>query len=250
MPELSTDIVNPTPLPIDAVHSLAALQFVLLQYGDGQPFPTKNFPGWSIQFQYSSENDTKHAYLWPRSGETKKYIRFIGQEKNSLNIPWLEIILPDGTAYPSTPVELFNPQDPQNPTDGNEKLILFPVFLGKMTQDQRQLFSDVYLSHPERFASLFEYPNIDLAQEGGYYSKLGTNSYYDPTSLDSLLGMEGNDVRNIDYVNHETGGWYAYFPIELQTFMPLLKDNPVQETNPFQAQLTPSLQRVVLVISP
>jgi hypothetical protein len=108
VPEFSKDLVHPTPVSIDHIHSLAALKWLLLQYGDGQPFPTKNFPGWSIQFQYSPENDTKHAYLWPRSGETNKYIRFIGQEKNSLNIPWLEIILPDGTAYPSAPVELFN----------------------------------------------------------------------------------------------------------------------------------------------
>jgi hypothetical protein len=187
--EFSKDLVHPTPVSIDHIHSLAALKWLLLQYGDGQPFPTKGPIGWSIQFQYSPENNTKYAFLRLRNGEPSQYIR-IGKEKNLLNIPWLEIILPDGTAYPSTPVELFNPQDPQNPTDGNEKLILFPVFLGKMTQDQRQLFSDVYLSHPERFATLFNDPNIDLAQEGGYYSKLGTNSYYDPTPLDSLLGME------------------------------------------------------------
>jgi hypothetical protein len=66
MPEISTDLLHPTPIPIEAVHSLAALQFILLRYGDGEPFPTDNFPGWSIQFQYFPDNGTKRAYLWPR----------------------------------------------------------------------------------------------------------------------------------------------------------------------------------------
>jgi hypothetical protein len=78
-----------------------------------------------------------------------------------------------------------------------------------MTQDQRQLFSNVYLSHPERFATLFNDPNIDLAQEGGYYSKLGTNSYYDPTSLDSLLGMEKSKIEAMEY-----GGVYTIGPFK------------------------------------
>ena len=106
------------------------MQFILLRYGDGEPFPTENFPGWSLQFQYFPESDTSRAYLWPRSGETAKYIRFIGE--NNLNIPWFEIILPDGTSYPCAPVEIFNPQDPQNPTDGSQKLTILPVFVGSM----------------------------------------------------------------------------------------------------------------------
>jgi hypothetical protein len=128
VPEFSKDLVHPTPVSIDHIHSFAALKWLLLQYGDGQPFPTKGPIGWSIQFQYSPENNTKYAFLRLRNGEPSQYIR-IGKEKNLLNIPWFEIILPDGTAYPSAPVELFNPQDPQKPTDGNEKLILFPDFL-------------------------------------------------------------------------------------------------------------------------
>ncbi len=107
--EISTDLLHPTPIPIEAVHSLAAHQLVLLTYGDGEPFPTENFPGWAIQFQYFPENGTKRAYLWPRSGKlTPKYIRFIGE--NNLNIPWFEILLPYGTGYPCAPVELFNPK--------------------------------------------------------------------------------------------------------------------------------------------
>ena len=153
MPEISTDLRHPTPIPIEAVHSVAALQFILLRYGDGEPFPTENFPGWSLQFYYYPENDTKQAILWPRSGETAKYIRFIGE--NDFSIPWFMIVLPDGTAYPSAPVEIFNPQDPQNPKDGNEKLLLFPVFLGKMSYPQRYFFNLQYLK-PTEFNALFK----------------------------------------------------------------------------------------------
>jgi hypothetical protein len=126
MPEISTKLLTPTPLSLEDVHSLTALQFILLNYGDGEPFPTENFPGWSIQFQYFPDNGTKRAYLWPRDGTlTPKYIRFIGEK--DFKIPWFMILLPDGTAYPSAPVEIFNPKNPQNPKDGNEKLILFPA---------------------------------------------------------------------------------------------------------------------------
>jgi hypothetical protein len=164
IPEISTDLLHPTPIPIEAVHSLAALQFILLRYGDGEPFPTDNFPGWSLQFYYYPENDTKEAILWPRSGETAKYIRFIGE--NDFSIPWFMIVLPDGTAYPSAPVEIFNPKDPQNPQDGKEKLILFPaLFMGEMTYHQRIEFlkrypfdadfiNSPYAKRPEGFRNL------------------------------------------------------------------------------------------------
>jgi len=214
MPELSTDLVHPTPLPIEAVHSLAALQFVLLQYGDGEPFPIENFPGWSLQFYYYPENDTKQAILWPRSGETAKYILFLKENKVFLAIPWFMIVLPDGKAYPSAPVEIFNPKDPQNPKDGNEKLILFPAFfLGEMTARQRYLFSLQYLT-PTQFSALFKQRVLILAQEGGLFTKASiggwSNFFKNPASLDSLLGMEGNDIRKMDQIEG-----YAHLPSAL-----------------------------------
>jgi hypothetical protein len=202
MPEISTDLLHPTPLPIEAVHSLAAHQMLILNYGDGEPFPTENFPGWSIQFQYFPDNGTKRAYLWPRSGKlTPKYIRFIGE--NDFSIPWFMIVLPDGTAYPSAPVEIFNPKNPQNPKDGNEKLLLFPVFLGKMSYPQRYFFNLQYLK-PTEFNALFKQRILTLAQEGGFFSKANIGKwtdFYAPSSLDSLLGMEGNDFERISYGN-------------------------------------------------
>ena len=202
IPEISTDLLHPTPLPIEAVHSLAALQFILLRYGDGEPFPQEAIdepPQWAIQFHYN-DNGTKDAVLIPHVGHRDRYTRFIGE--NDFNIPWFEIILTDGTAYPSAPVEIFNPQDPQNPQDGNEKLILFPAFLGKMNPTQRFLFQNQYLS-PEKFKALFAERRIYLAQEGGYFSRANIGrwaDFYNPSSLDSLLGTKGNDVRRMEKV--------------------------------------------------
>jgi hypothetical protein len=115
-----------------------------------------------------------------------------------------------------------------------------------MTQDQRQLFSDVYLSHPERFASFFRDPNIDLAQEGGYYSKLGTNSYYDPTPLDSLLGMEGNDVRKMEKIPGTTN-------LKVNVDNGLLNLSETQnllETQAFNTPIPFTLEQFVFLISP
>jgi hypothetical protein len=249
MPEISTDLLHPTPIPIEAVHSLAALQFILLRYGDGEPFPTDNFPGWSIQFQYFPDNGTKRAYLWPRNGKlTPKYIRFIGEK--DFKIPWFEIILPDGTAYPSAPVEIFNPKDPQNPKDGNEKLILFPAFfLGEMTAEQRGFFSNQYLK-PSEFHALFKQRVLILAQEGGYFSKDDIGNWSDffknPASLDSLLGMEGNDVTKIKWKPGDFD-----FSVNIPYWLGNVNDKNMIAEITFDTDLIPlELQGMVFVISP
>jgi hypothetical protein len=250
MPEISTDLLHPTPIPIEAVHSLAALQFILLRYGEGEPFPTDNFPGWSLQFQYFPESDTSRAYLWPRSGETAKYIRFIGE--NDFSIPWFMIVLPDGTAYPSAPVEIFNPKDPQNPKDGSQKLILFPaLFTGTMTPHQRFLFQASYPTN-KAFLELAGYQKlIILAQKGGYFTVLyktndgGWNKVGDRRPLDSLLGMEGNDVRKMNQIEG-----YAHLPSALNYIDQLNSSNKLLETQAYNVPLAYTLQQVVLVISP
>ena len=213
------------------------------------PFPTENFPGWSLQFQYFPESDTSRAYLWPRSGETAKYVRFIGE--NNLNIPWFEIILPDGTAYPCAPVEIFNPQDPQNPQDGNEKLLLFPVFVGSMKPNQRWLFQNQYLSTKEKFKDLFKNRVVILAQEGGFFAKLnlgGGRDFFDPSSLDSLLGMEGNDVKT--QLWEQSNGGYANISGNLGYLEQLNEKNKLLETAAMRYMLPPALEKLVLVISP
>jgi len=259
MPEISTDLLHPTPLPIEAVHSLAALQFILLCYGDGEPFPMEAInepPQWAIQFHYNNNgtadtsDDTKDAVLIPHNGHRDRYIRFVGEGESNLDIPWFMIVLPNGTAYPSAPVEIFNPKDPQNPKDGNEKLILFPVFLGEMTAKQRYLFSLQYLN-PNQFSALFKERRIYLAQEGGFFSKANIGKwtdFYDPSSLDSLLGMEGNDVKT--QLWEQSNGAYANISGALGYLDQLNSNKKIIETTSFLESLPPDLQKLVLPLSP
>jgi hypothetical protein len=266
MPEISTDPNTPTAMPKKAIEAYAHIQFLTLQYGD-KPFPKSVFrnekgenifPGWSLQFHYYPDG-TKDCILWPRSGETSKYIRFWGQEEQK--IPWFITIFPNGESYITTAVEIFNPKNPQDPQDGNEKLTLM-VTLGKMNP---HIFKIFYLDNPELEQYLYKLAKrqllITLAQEGGHFAKANFhNDAYDISSLDSLLGMEGNDVRNIDYVNHETGGWYAYFSGAITDTFKLMNEslsdnNPANdktllETSTYTQPLAPGLQTVVLVISP
>jgi hypothetical protein len=259
MPEISTDLLHPTTIPIEAVHSLAAHKLLILNYGDGEPFPTENFPGWSIQFQYFPDNGTKRAYLWPRDGTlTPKYIRFIGEK--DFKIPWFMILLPDGTAYPSAPVEIFNPKEPQNPKDGNEKLILFPaLFTGTMTPSQRIEFLKSFpydndlirLFGRQRIITLAAEPNSD---GDGYFTVLyktndgGWNKVGDRRPLDSLLGMEN--------IMGENG--ISYFPAIYNNVIygngpsepPLSEELPLIEWDLKGTPLPKELQGKIFVISP
>jgi hypothetical protein len=179
---------------------------------------------------------------------TPKYIRFIGEK--DFKIPWFEIILPDGTAYPSAPVEIFNPKDPQNPKDGNEKLILFPAFfLGEMTAEQRSFFSNQYLK-PSEFHALFKQRVLILAQEGGYFSKDDIGNWSDffknPASLDSLLGMEGNDVTKIKWKPGDFD-----FSVNIPYWLGNVNDKNMIAEITFDTDLIPlELQGMVFVISP
>jgi hypothetical protein len=203
MPELSTDFVNPTPLPIEYVHSLAAHQFILLQFGEPPPFPKsayqdkngKNiFPGWAIQFQYKNKDrdgnlipdGIKVAYLWPRNGKTEIYNPVFQKDGKVL---WFMLINPqDGTGYVSTVFRVFNPQNPQNPQNGDDQLLIFGTIGSFMNREEREIDKyHTYNNEEDQVKNGTDRPLV-LAQEGGYYRAIRN----DP-SLDSLLGMEGRD---------------------------------------------------------
>ena len=258
MPELSTDPNTPTAMPKKAIEAYAHIQFLTLQYGD-KPFPKavfrneKNeniFPGWSLQFHYYPDG-TKDCILWPRSGETSKYIRFWGQEEQK--IPWFITIFPNGESYITTAVEIFNPKNPQDPQDGNEKLTLM-VTLGKMNP---HIFKIFYLDNPELKQYLYKLAKrqllITLAQEGGHFAKANFhNDAYDISSLDSLLGMEEERMKNIYY-----GPYNFYFENDFNTL--ISEDNTIFESpiavgdsngNLQPVPLPLGLETVVFVISP
>jgi len=142
----------------------------------------------------------------------------------------------------------------------NEKLILFPAFfLGEMTAEQRGFFSNQYLK-PSEFHALFKQRVLILAQEGGYFSKDDIGNWSDffknPASLDSLLGMEGNDVNNVRVYSADGNGTYK-LETALAIGYELLKSSNVAEVvvydqngNIVPFYLDSNLQQCVLVISP
>jgi hypothetical protein len=257
MPELSTDFVNPTPLPIEYVHSLAAHQFILLQFGEPPAFPKsayqdkngKNiFPGWAIQFQYKNKDrdgnpipdGIKVAYLWPRNGKTEIYNPVFQKDGKVL---WFMLINPqDGTGYVSTVFRVFNPQNPQNPQNGDDQLLIFGT-IGSFNREEREKFSTAYNNFEDQIKRGNDNPLV-LAQEGGYYRAIRNEP-----SLDSLLGMEGRD---------ENGGYgklgYNIGYVVGNRFSLLSSSNTIIETNPL---VHPALieelikfQGKVFVISP
>ncbi|MGC8855661.1 MAG: hypothetical protein ACP5QU_02580, partial [Anaerolineae bacterium] len=70
--------------------------------------------------------------------------------------------------------------------------------------------------------------------------------YFDQRPLDQLLGMEGNDVREIDYYNDQTGEWYAYFAGAINDVFPLLKQNDsIKETTGYSVPIAPNIQQIL-----
>jgi hypothetical protein len=254
MPELSTDIVNPTPLPIEYVHSLAAHQFILLQFGEPPAFPKsayqdkngKNiFPGWAIQFQYKNKDrdgnpipgGIKVAYLWPRNGKTEIYNPVFQKDGKVL---WFMLINPqDGTGYVSTVFRVFNPQNPQNPQNGDDQLLIFGT-IGSFNREEREKDSRSYNNFEDQMKRGNDNPLV-LAQEGGYYRAIRNEP-----SLDSLLEMEGNDVRKMEKIPGTTN-------LKVNVDNGLLNLSETQnllETQAFNTPIPFTLQQFVLVISP
>jgi hypothetical protein len=266
MPELSTDFVNPIPLPIEYVHSLAAHQFILLQFGEPPAFPKsayqdkngKNiFPGWAIQFQYKDKDrdgnpipdGIKVAYLWPRNGKTEIYNPVFQKDGKVL---WFMLINPqDGTGYVSTVFRVFNPQNPQNPQNGDDQLLIFGTIGSFMNREEREIDSRSYNNFEDQMKRGNDNPLV-LAQEGGYYRAIRNEP-----SLDSLLGMEGNDVGQVPYEGYKDWGNYHYFDIFAEGFSGVEKSSiriyetqNLLETQAFNTPIPFTLQQFVLVISP
>jgi hypothetical protein len=242
------DILHDPRLPVTAS---------LIDSGFDRPFPEvtqNNLLGYILRFEMA-EDGSKVCYLRPAIDPHLVTDEFVNDparwaartdEHGNWERPFFVTVDPNGNKILFTYMQLL---------DINGNRLFLPLAIGANIPDERipLVIRDFNLAFARTGSPTFDriiiatqgYPLRVLPPTHIFYESMGAEGR---APLDSLLEMEGNDVRNIDYVNHETDGWYAYFPIELQTFMPLLKDNPVQETNPFQAQLTPSLQQVVSVI--
>ena len=117
-----------------------------------------------------------------------------------------------------------------------------------MSYPQRYFFNLQYLK-PTEFNALFKQRILTLAQEGGYFSKTNIGKwtdFYDPASLDSLLGMEGNDVRKMEKIPGTTN-------LKVNVDNGLLNLSETQnllETQAFNTPIPFTLEQFVLVISP
>jgi len=101
--------------------------------------------------------------------------------------------------------------------------------------------------------ALFGQRIITLAQADGYFSRANIGrwaDFYDPSSLDSLLGMEGNDVMGENGIPRfhsiYNNAIYGNGPSE----PPLSEKLPLIEFTLNGGPLPPELQEAVLVISP
>ena len=253
--EISTDIDHPTFLPWEAIHSRFPphVQLLILD-GYDQPFvypEGEKFEGWRIQFIYDQKTQSKMAFLRPTNGHSQAWV--LNQQQQPV---WFVTYAPDGSRHQMSVVRIHNPKDPAQPAADETMFLLvsWGEWMNKRPLNYRNGFKRTYLNMQERPQDYYFthfVPYVVLATENGYLEKSPWGNFPGRPSLDSLLGMEGNDVRNIDYVNHETGGWYAYFPVDIEGFLKdLTKDNPIQEREAYDIPLTPSLQTVVLVLSP
>jgi hypothetical protein len=155
----------------------------------------------------------------------------------------------DGTGYVSTVFRVFNPQNPQNPQNGDDQLLIFGT-IGSFNHKEREKFSTAYNNFEDQMKRGNDNPLV-LAQEGGYYRAIRNEP-----SLDSLLGMEGNDGRDDPfikpYIDHlqELGvvdpntGKMVTGPLEY------IKAHLDENGNIIYEPLWTNLQKLVLVISP
>jgi hypothetical protein len=200
------------------------------------------------------------------------------------NLPLFQTITPDGKRIVFTLVQLYNPQniaDKQN--RAADETLLVPSTFGEMTDEQIKNLPDIFNNglplifnpadrrRPMRI-------NLDLtlvlATDGNIFKLIATDpkkayevgikhpaKYVDVvanlslmqqsanlSSADSLLGMEGNDVKT--QLWEQSNGAYANISGNLGYLEQLSKTNTLIEVPMPGEMLPPDFQKLVLVISP
>jgi hypothetical protein len=245
-----------TPLPPTSLSFCSLANLQLFPKSAYQDKNGKNiFPGWAIQFQYKNKDrdgnpipgGIKVAYLWPRNGKTEIYNPVFQKDGKVL---WFMLINPqDGTGYVSTVFRVFNPQNPQNPQNGDDQLLIFGTIGSFMNREEREIDKyHTYNNYEDQVKNGTDRPLV-LAQEGGYYRAIRNEP-----SLDSLLGMEGNDVGQVPYEGYKDWGNYHYFDIFAEGFSGVEKssiriyERPIEDIdkngNKFYIPLDPQFEKV------
>jgi len=251
--EISTDIDHPTFLPWEAIHSRFSphVQLLILD-GYDQPFvypEGEKFEGWRIQFIYDQKTQSKMAFLRPTNGHSQQWV--LNEQKQPV---WFVTYAPDGSRHQMSVVRIHNPKDPGQPAADETMFLLvsWGEWMAQRPFNYRAYFKHMYLENPDDsyFATIA--PRIVIATEKGYFEKNSWGNLPARPSLDSLLGMEEERMKNIYY-----GPYNFYFENDFNTL--ISKDNTIFESpiavgdsngNLQPVPLPSGLETVVLVISP
>jgi len=183
-----------------------AIEAVLLNPDLNKPFPdeaVKNFEGWSINFEYDEATKSSHAYLRPRNNQSIRWA-LDGNGK----LVFFTTTTPDGVVHESILVQLLNPKDPKNPK-ADETIFVLASAGEWWNEPIRSNFVADYVTNPG-YPPFWEElsPQIHLAQQGGFFSKLHGWSFGSVSSLpslDSLLAQPGNDPGQLAQIKSILG---------------------------------------------
>jgi hypothetical protein len=202
--EISTDIDHPTFLPWEAIHSRFPphVQLLILD-GYDQPFvypEGEKFEGWRIQFIYDQKTQSKMAFLRPTNGHSQAWV--LNEQQQPV---WFVTYAPDGSRHQMSVVRIHNPKDPAQPAADETMFLLasWGEWMNKRPLNYRNGFKHTYLNMQERPQDYYFthfVPYVVIATENGYLEKSPWGNFPGRPSLDSLLGMEGNDVRKMEKI--------------------------------------------------
>jgi hypothetical protein len=247
--EISTDIDHPTFLPWEAIHSRFPphVQLLILD-GYDQPFvypEGEKFEGWRIQFIYDQKTQSKMALLRPTNGHSQAWV--LNEQQQPV---WFVTYAPDGSRHQMSVVRIHNPKDPGQPA-ADETMFLLASWGEWMAQrpfNYRAYFKHMYLENPDDsyFATIA--PRIVIATENGYFEKNSWGNLPARPFLDSLLGMEGNDVMGLG--GHDGISYFPAIWVAVKNYGFGEGDKKIVEWDLKGASLPSELQEFVLVISP
>jgi len=128
-------------------------------------------------------------------------------------------------------------------------LVSWGEWMNERPLNYRNGFKHTYLNMQERPQDYYFthfVPYVVIATENGYLEKTPWGNFSGRPSLDSLLGMEGNDVRKMEKIPGSVN-----LAVDTTTGLSdLSEDRPLLEMEPSTLPNPYTLQQFILVISP
>jgi hypothetical protein len=163
---------------------------------------------------------------------------------------WFVTYAPDGSRHQMSVVRIHNPKDPGQPAADETMFLLvsWGEWMAQRPFNYRAYFKHMYLENPDDsyFATIA--PRIVIATENGYFEKNSWGNLPTRPSLDSLVGMEGNDVMGLG--GHDGISYFPAIWVAVKNYGFGEGDKKIVEWDLKGASLPSELQEFVLVISP